>query len=54
MKVLFEDLKPNGEIMGFSDNGVQVFIVGSEELLGKIVNVKILSNSRTALKGKVI
>ena len=54
MKVLFEDLKPNGEIMGFSDNGVQVFVMGSEELLGKIVNVKILSNSRTALKGKVI
>ncbi len=54
MKVFFEDLKPNGEIMGFSDNGVQVFVNGSEELLGQIIDVKIISNSRTSLKGKVI
>jgi tRNA-2-methylthio-N6-dimethylallyladenosine synthase len=52
--VYFEDLKPNGEIMGFSDNGLQVFVKGSEELLGKIVDVEITHNSRTSLKGKVI
>ena len=54
MSVFFEDLKPNGEIMGFSDNNCQVFVIGSEELLGQIVNVKIISNSRTSLKGEVI
>ncbi len=54
MSVFFEDLKPNGEIMGFSDNNCQVFVTGSEELLGQIVDVKIISNSRTSLKGEVI
>ena len=51
LSVFFEDLKPNGEIMGFSDNYIQVFVEGSEELLGKIVDVKIISASRTSLKG---
>jgi len=54
MKVFFEDLKPNGEIMGFSDNYIQVFVQGSEELLGQILEVKIISASRTSLKGKVL
>ncbi|VAY88326.1 tRNA-i(6)A37 methylthiotransferase [hydrothermal vent metagenome] len=54
MKVLFEDLKPNGEVMGFSDNGIQIFVEGSEELLGQIIDVKIISNSRTSLKAKVL
>jgi len=54
MKVLFEELKPNGEIFGFSDNYVQVFVEGSEELLGKIVDVKIVKANRTSLKGQVI
>ncbi len=54
MSVFFEDLKPNSEIMGFSNNGVQVFVEGSEELLGQIIDVKIISNSRTSLKGIII
>ena len=54
MKVLFEDLKPNGEIFGFSDNYVQVFVEGSEELLGQIVDVEIIKTNRTSLKGKVV
>jgi tRNA-2-methylthio-N6-dimethylallyladenosine synthase len=53
-KVYFEDLKPNAEIMGFSDNGMQVFVDGSEELLGQIVDVKITQNTRTSVKGVVI
>ena len=54
MKVMFEDLKPNGEIFGFSDNYLQVFVEGSEELLGKIVEVEIVKANRTSLKGKVL
>jgi len=53
-KVYFEDLKPNGEIMGFSDNYLQIFVTGSEELLGQIVDVKITKASRTSLKGEVL
>jgi len=54
LQVLFEDLKPNGEIFGFSDNYTQVFVTGSEELLGKIVDVKIVKANRTSLKGEVV
>jgi len=54
MEVLFEDLKPNGEIAGFTDNYCQVYVNGSDELLGKIVKVKITSNSRTSLKGELL
>ncbi|MFA6852314.1 MAG: TRAM domain-containing protein, partial [Bacilli bacterium] len=54
MKVLFENLKPNGEILGFSDNYCQVFVKGSDELLGKLVDVKIISATRTSLKGEVV
>jgi len=54
MKVMFEDLKPNGEIFGFSDNYCQVFVTGSEELLGQIVDVKIIKANRTSLKGIVV
>jgi len=54
LEVLFEELKPNGEVFGFSDNYVQVFVEGSEELLGKIAKVKVTSASRTSLKGVVV
>ena len=54
MKVFFEDLKPNGEVMGFSDNYIQVFVKASEEVLGKIMDVKIIQTNRTSLKGKII
>ena len=54
MEVLFEELKPNGEVAGFTDNYCQVFVKGSDDLLGKFLKVKILSNSRTSLKGQLI
>jgi tRNA-2-methylthio-N6-dimethylallyladenosine synthase len=54
MNVLFEDLKPNGEIMGFSDNYCQVFVQASEELLGKTLPIIITHANRTSLKGKII
>lgn len=54
MTVLFEDLKANGEVSGFTDNWIQVYVTGSDELLGKFVDVKITAASRTSLKGEVI
>lgn len=54
VEVLFESLKPNGEIAGFTDNYCQVFVKGSDELLGEIVKVKITGATRTALKGEII
>ncbi|MEA3316140.1 MAG: tRNA (N6-isopentenyl adenosine(37)-C2)-methylthiotransferase MiaB [Campylobacterota bacterium] len=54
VEVLLEDLKPNGEIFGFSDNYTQVFVKGSEELLGKIVKVKVNKINRTSLNGEVV
>ena len=54
VEVLFENLKPNGEISGFTDNFLQVFAKGSDELLGKFVKVKVISATRTALKGEII
>jgi tRNA-2-methylthio-N6-dimethylallyladenosine synthase len=54
MNVLIESLKPNGEVCGFTDNFLQVFTKGSDELLGKFVNIKITEASRTSLKGEVV
>jgi len=52
--VYFDELKSNGRVSGRSDDGKLVFVEGSEELLGKIVNVKITKTSRGALDGIVI
>lgn len=54
VRVLFENLKPNGEISGFTDNYCQVFVKGSDELLGEFVDVKITAATRTALKGEIV
>ena len=54
VNVLFESLKPNGEVSGFTDNYCQVFVKGSDELLGKFVDVKITDATRTSLKGEVV
>ncbi len=54
VKVFFESLKPNGEVSGFTDNFCQVFVKGSDELLGRFVDVKITDATRTTLKGEVV
>ncbi len=52
--VYFDELKPNNRVAGRSDDGKLVFVEGSEELLGRIVDVKITKTSRGALDGIVI
>jgi len=51
--VYFDELKAGGRISGRSDDGKLFFVEGSEELLGKIVNVKVTKVSRGALEGTV-
>lgn len=53
-QVYFDELKPNGRIAGRSDDGKLIFVDGSEELLGQIVDVKITKTSRGALDGTVL
>ena len=53
-KVYFDELKANGRVSGRSDDGKLVFVEGSEELIGRIVPVKITKTSRGALDGIVI
>jgi tRNA-2-methylthio-N6-dimethylallyladenosine synthase len=53
-EVYFDELKPNGKVSGRSDDGKLFFVEGSEELLGKIVEVKVTKTSRGALDGVVI
>jgi len=52
-KVYFDELKSGGRISGRSDDGKLFFVQGSEELLGKIVKVKVNKTSRGALEGIV-
>jgi len=52
--VYFDELKSNGRIAGRSDDGKLVFVKGSEELLGKIADVKITKASRGSLDGEVV
>lgn len=52
-KVYFEELKENQTIAGRSDNNFLVVVNGSEELLGKMVDVKITKTSRTTLYGEI-
>lgn len=52
-KVYFDELKPNGRVSGRSDDGKLFFVEGSEELLGRILDVKVIKTSRGALDGVV-
>jgi tRNA-2-methylthio-N6-dimethylallyladenosine synthase len=51
--VYFDELKANGRVSGRSDDGKLFFVEGSEELLSKIVDVKVTKTSRGALEGRV-
>ena len=51
--VYFDELKAAGKVSGRSDDGKLFFIEGSEELLGKILKVKVTKVSRGALEGRV-
>ncbi len=53
-RVYFDELKPNGRVAGRSDDGKLIFVQGSEELLGKIADVRITKTSRGALDGEVV
>ncbi len=50
-RVYFDELKSNGRVSGRSDDGKLVFVEGSEEMLGRIADVKIIKTSRGALDG---
>jgi len=52
--VYFDELKSNGRVSGRSDDGKLFFVEGSEELLGKIVDVKVTKTSRGALDGVLV
>ena len=54
LKILGAELKPNGRVSGRADDGKLFFIKGSEELLGQIVEVKVVKTSRGALDGVLI
>ncbi len=53
-EVYFEELKPGGYVAGRSSNNWIIKVKGSEELLGKFVNVKITKTGRLSLEGEVV
>jgi tRNA-2-methylthio-N6-dimethylallyladenosine synthase len=53
VEVYFEELKSGGEAAGRSPDGKLVIVEGSEELLGKIVEVEIERATLTTLLGRV-
>jgi len=53
-KVYFEDLHSDGYVAGRSDNNIVVKVKGSEELLGKLKDVKITTIGRTILTGEIV
>ena len=54
VEVLFEELKSDGKVAGRSDEGRLIMVEGSEELLGKILPVKIERANITMLHGTLI
>lgn len=54
VEVYFEELRADGYVAGRSDNNIQVKVKGSEELLGKILPVRITEVHRMAQVGELI
>ena len=52
-KVLFEELKSEGRVAGRSDDGTLIMVKGSEELLTKTLDVKIIFANITQLAGEL-
>jgi tRNA-2-methylthio-N6-dimethylallyladenosine synthase len=52
--VYFEELRADGYVAGRSSNNFLVKVKGSEELLGRIVDVKIIKAARTHLEGELL
>ena len=52
--VYFDELKSNGRVSGRTDDGKLVFVEGSEELLGQIIDVEIVKTSRGALDAVLV
>jgi tRNA-2-methylthio-N6-dimethylallyladenosine synthase len=52
--VYFEELRRDGGVAGRSDNNFMIQVQGSEELLGKTLNVKITNPRRMVLYGEVV
>jgi tRNA-2-methylthio-N6-dimethylallyladenosine synthase len=53
-QVYFDELKSGGKVSGRADDGKLFFVEGSEELLGKILPVKVTKVSRGALDGVIV
>ena len=53
-RVYFEDLNRDNFVSGRSDNNIVIKVKGSEELLGKFRDVKIISIGRTILTGEIV
>lgn len=53
-EIYFEELRPDGHVVGRSSNNQMVKVKGSEELLGQLKQVEITKTSRLSLEGKVI
>ena len=53
MSVYFDELRAGGKAAGRSDNNFAVAVTGSEELLGKVCDVRITSAQRMLLSGEL-
>ena len=54
VEIYFEELRADGYVAGRSDNNIQVKVKGSEELLGKILPVRITEVHRMVQVGELI
>ncbi|OQX59657.1 MAG: tRNA (N6-isopentenyl adenosine(37)-C2)-methylthiotransferase MiaB [Helicobacteraceae bacterium 4484_230] len=53
-EVYFEELRPDGYVAGRSGSNVMIKVKGSEELLGKFFDVKIIKTARMVQIGEII